>query len=284
MTLSNDLVVNESNFTTRFVTNLDSKLTLNKDYEVALTEVILEDCFHLNLGEIKYIYGTNEISTEIRAEDNQSIKEIVDQYSNELRNLYAKKEHQRRYEIYKRLLSENNPQGYIIEDGLFIKLPTSTEYEFDVEYDILHNKSCPKIRVKDNFVVHEHGKNGHFEYTGDIGKYIDCINYVTIKSDTKVEILKKKIHSLQSSYILCDLVEEQQVGEDSVQLLRNLCTPNNAEIVQLIYQNPYYLKVNKQVIENITINLRSKLNEVIEFNQGSIKLVLHFRPRFKPLA
>ena len=77
--------------------------------------------------------------------------------------------------------------------------------------------------------------------------------------------------------IYCDLITPQFVGSDNVRLLRTIICPT--QLGDHLFQNIYYLRVEKSLFQDIRIKLRLLDGEHAAFENSVIptKVVLHFR-------
>ncbi len=252
LTLTNDQSIDNSlefNYATSFTNYFIPSIFLPIPYEVGLVEIILENFFTIFLGEFKYIYNSREISIPIIAHDNQSLESIVHNLNKQLR-----------YQYFNKFINKEDVAfGYDEIDGLLDEVP--------------------KIEIIDNHIIHTHHDNAFFQYSGEIGKYLYCENFIKVTKQTTVDIIQNHLPSLQSSYIISDLLNNQWVGNDRLPLLRNLCVKTTNDLEHIIYDKPFYHKVDKQIIDSINIEIKSDIKESeIVPNRGRIKLVLHFRP------
>jgi len=76
--------------------------------------------------------------------------------------------------------------------------------------------------------------------------------------------------------IYCDLITPQFVGTENVRLLRTIICPT--QLGNHLFQNIYYLPVEKKLFQDIRIELREADGEPAAFEDSIIptKVVLHF--------
>ena len=97
--------------------------------------------------------------------------------------------------------------------------------------------------------------------------------YNEIKSDA---IISKK--SIESIYIYSDIVENQYVGDYKVPLLRVVPVRSNfGEMDWIHYDKPHYMRMNRENINNIDINIRGSTGEFVSFVSGKVIVTLVFR-------
>ena len=94
------------------------------------------------------------------------------------------------------------------------------------------------------------------------------------------QILQGAVFDVVSSInvlIYCDLITPQSVGSDNVRLLRTIICPT--QLGNHLFQNAYYLPVEKTLFQDVRIELRVLDGTHAAFEDSVIptKVVLHFR-------
>jgi len=94
------------------------------------------------------------------------------------------------------------------------------------------------------------------------------------------QIMRGKLIDVISSVnvlVYCDLITPQMVGTESVRLLRTIICPT--QLGNHLFQNIYYLPVEKKLFQDINVELRETSGEPPALEAGIIptKVVLHFR-------
>jgi len=94
------------------------------------------------------------------------------------------------------------------------------------------------------------------------------------------QLMRGKLVDVISSVnvlVYCDLITPQLVGTESVRLLRTVICPT--QLGNHMFQNIYYLPVEKNPFQDIRIELREASGEPAALESGIIptKVVLHFR-------
>ena len=87
--------------------------------------------------------------------------------------------------------------------------------------------------------------------------------------------------SIYSIYVYCSICEPVLVGTRRVPLLRSVSfnTGKYGETISVLYSTPVYVSVNAKYINNIEVELRDDMGELIPFVEGKTSLLLHFRRR-----
>ena len=83
-----------------------------------------------------------------------------------------------------------------------------------------------------------------------------------------------------SLYVYCNLCSPQFVGDSYVPLLRivpNAGDPNS--MVTLDIDNPHYVPVNVRSFDNVEINIKNDVDELVAFETGKVICKLHFRTK-----
>ena len=84
------------------------------------------------------------------------------------------------------------------------------------------------------------------------------------------------IHSI---FIYCDIVEENLIGDSSVQCLRVCTLPqaNFGETINITFDQPHYLPLSRRSFNSLRVTLKDKTNEQIKFRFGETLIKLHFK-------
>lgn len=82
-------------------------------------------------------------------------------------------------------------------------------------------------------------------------------------------------------FVYCNIIENQIVGNTKVPLLRSInnTTGHFGELVERMYNFPYYVPVLKNEISTIEISIKGDDNKLIPFKFGKTIVKLHFRKR-----
>ena len=79
-------------------------------------------------------------------------------------------------------------------------------------------------------------------------------------------------------YIYSDIIEEENVGDNLVPLLRAISVKGNVgETVHELFDRVYYKRVNRNLIPAIEIQINTPKGSEMKFETGSVICVLHFR-------
>ena len=86
-------------------------------------------------------------------------------------------------------------------------------------------------------------------------------------------------HRFQS-YVYCDLVEPQIVGDIQAPLLKIVSVEgNDREIINAHYSRTFYVPVIRQHFQTIQIDIRLHSGDLVPFERGKVFVTLHFRLR-----
>lgn len=81
--------------------------------------------------------------------------------------------------------------------------------------------------------------------------------------------------------VYTDIVEPQVVGDVLAPLLRIVnVSGSDGEVINAQYDRPHYLPVNRKIIENIEIVIRTHTGELTPFERGRSYVKLHFRQKY----
>ena len=82
------------------------------------------------------------------------------------------------------------------------------------------------------------------------------------------------------AYIYTDIIDHNYVGDSQTRLLRTVQFPDkelNQYSHNVAYNNLYYMKLSKEIISQIKINIRTVTGDLFPFSPGHLTLQLHFR-------
>jgi hypothetical protein len=84
--------------------------------------------------------------------------------------------------------------------------------------------------------------------------------------------------SYDSVYVYTDIIENQHVGDFKVPLLRVVPVKSNfGEMNWIHYDRPHFLRLSRENINDIEINIRDDTGEFISFESGKVVVTLVFR-------
>ena len=96
----------------------------------------------------------------------------------------------------------------------------------------------------------------------------------TYKSKNSVDLNRGNRHM----YVYCSLIQDSIVGDSRVPLLRSFpLSGRKAGSVNESFSRIYYVPLKKQTFDNIEIELRNEVGQLIQFQYGHSNCVLHFR-------
>ena len=119
----------------------------------------------------------------------------------------------------------------------------------------------------------ENGLNEIFGFEKTVFEGSDDVVHT---GDRKVNNILNTINGL---YIYTDIAEYQIVGDESAPLLCVTSTSGSSDIIDKIYDSPHYVKVARNNIETIEIDIRSEFGKPIQFKNGQVVIKLHFRKK-----
>jgi hypothetical protein len=156
------------------------------------------------------------------------------------------------------------------------RLPTKDDR---IILDIKKQSKMPKLII--------YNKNIHFSFPENLkisfqGRILSILNLDDKKydsNDISGDILFNHIESIQTLFIYTDLIEYQYVGDEFSPLLRNVVVSQSySHPVAILYDNPHYVKINKNLVSSINIDIRDETGREIDFIEGKVIIKLHFRP------
>ena len=125
-------------------------------------------------------------------------------------------------------------------------------------------------------------KHGHRVALKGLSKmfgFLDNNKVITIPGMNISDMVSDVHGGITSFFVYTDIVEHQRVGDAHVPLLRvvKIGEKRPGEHITLSYNNPHYIPVKSKQIENIRIDLRDDLGQLITFQRGRVIVKLHFR-------
>lgn len=81
-------------------------------------------------------------------------------------------------------------------------------------------------------------------------------------------------------FVYTDFVQDQRVGDQMAPILRMTdYSGNQNELVIKTFDNPHYIKLSKDYIDNIRIYMKSEIGEELPLTFGTTSCTLHFREK-----
>lgn len=127
--------------------------------------------------------------------------------------------------------------------------------------------------------TNEYHINENDPYTDDQLESIVPIDKVIIKGPMFGERPFDDECGIHSIFVYCDVVEENLIGDSSVQCLR-VCSLPKADFgktINLSFEQPHYLPLSKRSFNTIRVTLKDKTNQQIRFQFGETLIKLHFK-------
>ena len=90
-----------------------------------------------------------------------------------------------------------------------------------------------------------------------------------LKADSMVDM-----DLVDSLYVYCGVVEPCVVGDSQVPLPAE---GEHGQLVTRFYENVHYIRRRRESFQTIKINIRDRAGNVVPFEQGTLKVTLHFR-------
>jgi|GEM_PF-3108127 len=121
------------------------------------------------------------------------------------------------------------------------------------------------------------GFDGKTKFTQDFSKASDIIKTHDI-AKFPPDMSGRKYHL----FVYTDIIEPQIVGNTMVPMLRMInLKGKSGDAVTETFENPYYLRLNRCCIENISIVICDEFGEEVPFERGQVTVTLNFRKKQK---
>ena len=78
-------------------------------------------------------------------------------------------------------------------------------------------------------------------------------------------------------YVYCDMVEPRVVGDSQVPLLRIVPAADHGQLVTQVYENVYFVWLQRKSFQTIEIIIGDRAGNVVPFTQGTLNVTHHFR-------
>ena len=115
-------------------------------------------------------------------------------------------------------------------------------------------------------------------YFSDFGQMLGFSPINVISSTSTAERAVDLEHSFHDSYVYCDIIQSQYVGDALVPLLRIVPVEgNDGERISKSFIRPQYVPVSRKQFETIEVNIKRDTGETVPFEFGRVLLTLHFR-------
>jgi hypothetical protein len=248
-----------SNYTTK----LKSPIKLDDEWQVALVEFTYRQSINIKLGEM-IIFKDEKIfeSIDIEGYEGETLSDLFNNIETKLKKIFLDKK------LYIKFTIESNNIKIKIKELL------STD---EIQYDQIENDSNKKkISTNNNYFV---------QLSGILPIILECSKNKFFDNDelSNIYTAKSIIHKNESFYFYTDIIDYQFVGDTKAPLLTTasiIGEPGNA--IQIFFENPQYVDVNKSELFTINIQIKNSQDEFIRFSNNSLSNVivkLHFRPK-----
>jgi hypothetical protein len=299
------------NTTTKYRTNFDLPIKLEGDYEIAIVEAIYTQSWFLFVGNIEYSYAdiiTNKSwgSIQIKFYDGENLSEFCLRINDQIKEFILIKIYNSRFNFLQALYLINNEASRKEIEKLDLNIYPSLIYD---PINLLKNKSSciEDIKkkeveyidaislsiIKSRIHVEFKSKRQSIKFKGDLTKILK-LNESNLESHIfgpinsyKLMLNTSDLHNeldpicLQGTlFIYSDIGEYTYYGSQMMPLLRTLVIDykNVGRTLISHFDTPHYIKINKEEINSILIDIRDDLGEKIYFENSKITIKLHYRP------
>ena len=153
-------------------------------------------------------------------------------------------------------------------------IPNSTPESLEIKYDRYSNRAIFRLLdishelelspiLSDILSIKEDDHDGRNPFTR--GK--------TYKSTSSIDLNRGN----RQMYVYCSIIEESIVGDSRVPLLRSFPLSGKAGSINESFNRIYYAPLKTLIFDNIEIELRNEVGQLIQFQYGHSNCVLHFR-------
>ena len=237
----------EQNKTAEYVTHLPSPLYLNDQYEVAISEIAYSNSF--------YNVDSSSNTFELHAPNREPVTfEIpIGKYEDTRILNETINSHLTNFQYKVRLGYKDEKFFFAVEPGSKIILTKKLSVLMGFEKNVFDNTN-------------------------------------TILDDERANVIKRHYSSsfpdlkahLHFMYVYSDLVKETLVGDQYTPLLRCVNVEGRfGEQVDHVFNYLYFKKINKFVVNDISIKLCDQTGDLMQFNYGAVLVTLCFRKKRK---
>uniref|UniRef100_H3A7V0 Uncharacterized protein n=1 Tax=Latimeria chalumnae TaxID=7897 RepID=H3A7V0_LATCH len=222
----------------------------------------------------------------------QTLYKLSDYQGEEIKGIF--------YEELQRVKT-NEDRVYHVQKILKKKDNRVIEHSFTIPTG--HYNNISSILLKVNGLMHKNGVNNiRFEYKDVENRvYIHtleelhiCFNgHLKDMLGTSTRLTKVNAGSswllphpadiscgFYTLYVYTDIITHETVGDVNVPFLRCVSITGEAnEIATITYDKPHYVRVSKNHIDSITIEIKDDQNNPVPFSFGKVIVKLHFRQR-----
>jgi hypothetical protein len=284
---SNSSTQQYANTQTNYTTLLQTALTLNVPYEVALVEFSYREYMSFDIGflNVKFRDGTETAKEQFRsfklyAFDNEPVEHFLDRLNVEILDYYTRIS----YCIRSKLIDENSfsDQSSFIKKN-WKKIRQEENFNQKLYQDRLNHYSTvvPRIELK---------TNNHTSVIVPVGSAISFTDQAQnifkndsqmITSSYEMLIFSELLNFVDYLMVYCDLVEPQTVGDVTAPLLRTITKTGKFNTTnEKIFTEPHYMPVLRSYINTINVDVRDPSGQPVRFENQLSKVILklHFRP------
>jgi len=291
----------------KFNTNLHSAVSLQGEWEVALSEIIIpKSWFNIDRKQhvkITYIIPQAEINEHIGARLDVR-KEFMESQQSKSPSKYS--QHGHNLAVQKYTVHVTIPYGQYTEEQLLIDvinkrivkehqdmfaatswIPDHIKKISPLKFQYNYSTRIVQIYVP-YYIV--------FDMSDDLrnilGIEMKALEYFKGGEAYNVIISGSEIYNIiisgfrpvelelgwQTAFVYCDILEHVPVGDTLAPLLRTVdITENKNGVIHKTFDRPYYLPVQKLNFESLEIDIRDSFGRIIPFESGTSIVTLHFR-------
>lgn len=300
------------NRTTKYRTNLDVPIKLEGKYEIAIVEAIYTQSWFLTVGYIEYSYAdiiTNQSwqKIPIKFYDGENLVEFCIRINDQIKEFIVEKIYNSRYAFLESLYKINNESSKAEIEKLNLNYYPSAFFD-KVETHKNKISVIDDIKKKENeyleafslsiinskLFIEFKSKKQSIKFFGDITRILKNNQNEILESHTYAPLtsFKKTINDIElhdqldpicllgTLFIYSDIGEYTYYGSKMMPLLRTLVIDYKTIGRTLIshFDTPHYIKINKEEINSILIDIRDDFGEKIYFENSKITIKLHYRP------
>jgi hypothetical protein len=304
---------NLENTTTFLRTNFNQPIKLQGDYEVAIVEAIYTQSWYVNVGYIEYCYSeiiTNKCWQKININffDGENLKQFCERINNQVKEFIIEKIYNNRFLFIQTVKSLETEENVEKIKKLDLNLYPNSKYDKENKNNKLsvidnikkneqeYIEAFSLSIIKGSLYVDFKNKKQSIKFIGDISKILKCVanNNPNLESHLFMPLTKlsHQINEydtlniedpnflLGTLFIYSDIGEYTYYGSQMMPILRTLVIDYKTTGRTLIshFDTPHYIRINKEEINSILIDIRDDQGEKIFFENSKITVKLHYRP------
>lgn len=300
------------NTTTKYLTTFDIPIQLEGEYEIAIVEAIYTQSWFIPVGYINYSYADiitnrNWQMIPIRFYDGETLAEFCMRVNEQVKDFIVEKIYNQRFTLLQGVKSINNEASKAELLKMNLNFYPSAFYDkinsANNKLSVIENIKSVEVEYLESFTLSIENSRIQIEFgnrkqaikfIGDITRIlkIDELKYLESHTFAPLNTLKQKINTsnihnildrvclLGTLFIYSDIAEYTYYGSQMLPLLRTLVIDYKTIGRTIIshFDTPHYLKIKKEEINSILIDIRDDQGEKIFFENSKITIKLHYRP------